>query len=607
MGRATDWAILGGAAGLGALTLLATRPSRPDFTDKAVLITGGSRGLGLVIARQFARAGANVAICARDAGEIDRAINDLAERGASAYGSVCDVRDRNEAERLAERVIAQYGKIDVLVNNAGVIQVGPLAEQTQKDFEDAMAVHFWGPFYLMQAVIPKMKAEGGGRIVNISSIGGKIAVPHLAPYCASKFALAGLSEAMTAELAKDNINVTTVFPGLMRTGSHVNANFKGQNEAEFVLFSNLNASPLSSVSAENAATQILRATYNGDAELVISPQAKLATKVKELFPELTAAMLAITDRMLPGPGGIGQKKAKGYQSESAWSNSFLTANLYEASRRNNELYDKNWRKNMNNTQKQGRGLIDFATDTSPNVNGPERVASALAGGALVGYGLKQGGILGAAMSVIGGEMLFRGATGHCHVYDAAGIDTTDGSKQQRSPFGKRAFSGIVRVKKSVTINKSPAELYEFWKNFENFPKFMKHLESVNVTDDKHSHWVAKSPVGDSVEWDAEVTSDEPNEHIGWKSVEGSDIANSGMVQFRPTADRGTEVSVDLSYEAPGGKLGSWIAWALGEEPSSQVAEDLRRFKQLMETGEIITVKGQTSGREEMQKARTARA
>jgi uncharacterized membrane protein/NAD(P)-dependent dehydrogenase (short-subunit alcohol dehydrogenase family) len=607
MGRGTDLAILGSAAGLAALTFAATRPRRVDFTGKVVLITGGSRGLGLVMARQFADSGAKVAICSRDAAEIDRAINDLAERGASAYGSVCDIRDQTEAERLVERVIEQYGRIDVLVNNAGVIQVGPLAEQTQKDFEDAMAVHFWGPFYLMQAVVPKMKAQGGGRIVNISSIGGKIAVPHLAPYSASKFALAGLSEAMTAELAKDHITVTTVFPGLMRTGSHVNANFKGQNEAEFALFSNLNASPLSSVSAENAAMQILRAAYNGDAELVISPQAKLATKVKELFPEFTAAMLAITARMLPGQGGIGKQKAKGYQSESAWSNSFLTAHLFEASRRNNELYNQNWRKNMNTTQGQARNIIDFVTDTSPNVNGPERIASALAGGALLGYGLKQGGLLGAAMSVLGGEMLFRGATGHCHAYDAAGIDTTGETTGRRGPFGRKAFAGIVKVKKSVTINRSPAELYSFWKKFENLPRFMEHLESVTETGSRTSHWVVKSPVGDSVEWDAEITSDEPNGHIGWKSVEGSDIANSGMVRFRPTVDRGTEVSVDLSYESPGGKLGSLIAKLFGEEPEQQVAEDLRRFKRLMETGEIITVKGQTSGREEMPKARTARA
>lgn len=262
---------------------------------------------------------------------------------------------------------------------------------------------------------------------------------------------------------------------------------------------------------------------------------------------------------------------------------------------------------MNTTQERERSLIDFVTDTSPNVNGPERVASALAGSALVGFGLKQGGILGAAMSVLGGEMLFRGATGHCHVYDAAGIDTTSETARQRGPFGKKALSGLVKVKRSVTINKSPAELYTFWKHFENLPGFMNHLKAVNVIDERRSHWIAKSPVGDTVEWDAEITSDEPNEHIGWKSVEGSEIANSGMVQFRPTIDRGTEISVDLSYESPGGKIGSLIAKLFGEEPEQQVAEDLRRFKRLMETGEIITVKGQTSGREEMPLAKTARA
>src|SRR5690606_35973931 len=139
------------------------------------------------------------------------------------------------------------------------IQVGPLEVQTQEDFEDAMQVHFWGPFYAMQNVIPEMRARGEGKIVNISSIGGKVAVPHLAPYCASKFALAGLSGAMNAELAKDGIDVTTVCPGLMRTGSHINAIFKGKNEQEFALFSIANALPVASVSAESAAGEIVEA------------------------------------------------------------------------------------------------------------------------------------------------------------------------------------------------------------------------------------------------------------------------------------------------------------------------------------------------------------
>jgi uncharacterized membrane protein len=204
-------------------------------------------------------------------------------------------------------------------------------------------------------------------------------------------------------------------------------------------------------------------------------------------------------------------------------------------------------------------------------------------------------------------MLLRGATGHSYTYHALGIDTNEGEMARRSPFGKRALSGKVHITKAVTINKSPAELYQFWHNFENLPQFMKHLESVSMVNEERSHWKAASPIGDAVEWDAEITDDVLNEKIGWKSIEGADIPNSGTVQFRPTVNRGVEVKVDLTYEAPGGKLGSMFAKLFGEEPEQQVAEDLKRFKQLMETGMIITVKGQTSGREEMPKARTARA
>ena len=168
-----------------------------------------------------------------------------------------------QVKQMIEAVKSRFGQIDVLVNNAGVIQVGPLEVQTQKDFEDAMKVHFWGPFYTMQNVIPEMRERGEGKIVNIASIGGKMAVPHLAPYCASKFALVGLSNAMNAELAKDGISVTTVCPGLMRTGSHVNAIFKGKNEQEFAWFSIGNALPVSSVSAESAAKEIVEACRAG--------------------------------------------------------------------------------------------------------------------------------------------------------------------------------------------------------------------------------------------------------------------------------------------------------------------------------------------------------
>ena len=265
---------------------------------------------------------------------------------------------------------------------------------------------------------------------------------------------------------------------------------------------------------------------------------------------------------------------------------------------------------MHHTETHEQSLSTFLTDTSQNVNNIERVASTVAGGALVAYGYKMGGVGGTVLSLLGGGMLFRGTTGHCHMYDALGINTAADVPEgtRKSPF-KRAslFSGKIHVTKALTINKSAAELYEFWRNFENLPIFMRHLESVTKTDETFSHWKAKAPLGQTVEWDAEVTSDIPNQRIGWKSLEGAFVPNSGVVEFLPTANRGTEIKVTMTYEAPGGRLGEWIAWAFGEEPSVQIAEDLRRFKSLMETGLIMKTEGQPSGREPLPKAMTARA
>ena len=253
------------ALGIVAASALIYRAVKPrySFADKVVLITGGSRGLGLVLARELADRGAKIAICARDRAELQRAKEDLASYGAEVFDVLCDVREQVQVDEMITDVRSRFGRIDVLINNAGVIQVGPLDAQTQADFEDAMQVHFWGPFYAMQAVLPEMRQRGDGRIINISSIGGKIAVPHLAPYCASKFALAGLSSALHTELAKDNVFVTTVYPGLMRTGSHINALFKGQHRKEFALFSLANGLPFTSVSAESAARQIIAAVAGG--------------------------------------------------------------------------------------------------------------------------------------------------------------------------------------------------------------------------------------------------------------------------------------------------------------------------------------------------------
>jgi uncharacterized membrane protein len=247
-------------------------------------------------------------------------------------------------------------------------------------------------------------------------------------------------------------------------------------------------------------------------------------------------------------------------------------------------------------QHNEKSITQFLTHINQNVSPAERVVSAVSGSGLIAYGLKQGGLFGAALSLLGGGLLYRGATGHCHVYDAAGITTAD---DRPSP------SSRVHVKKSVTINKSPAELYQFWRNFENLPQFMTHLESVKTTGEKTSRWVAKAPLGASVEWDAEITSERENERIGWKSIEGSEIPNSGVVEFLPTSNRGTEVRVVLTYEPPAGYFGSLVARLFGEEPNQQVAEDLRRFKRLMESGTIMKTEGQPSGRSA--KAKSAKA
>jgi NAD(P)-dependent dehydrogenase (short-subunit alcohol dehydrogenase family) len=333
-------ALLLAAAGLGGLLAaraLVGRRSSYDLKGKAVLITGGSRGLGLVLAREFAGAGARVAICARDPAELERARADLAARGAQAYAFPCDVTDRAQVTELFEMVRRHFGEVDVLVNNAGIIQVGPIEVMTLEDYEQAIATHFWGPLNTMLAAIPSMKRRGEGRIVNISSIGGKISVPHLVPHSASKFALVGLSDGMRAELAKDGIRVTTVCPGLMRTGSPRNATFKGRHRDEYAWFAISDSLPVTSIQAERAARQILVAARRGDAELIISTQAVLAVKFRALFPEATADMLAIASRLLPGPGGIGRKRAKGKDSESSLAPSVLTALSDRAALRNNEV------------------------------------------------------------------------------------------------------------------------------------------------------------------------------------------------------------------------------------------------------------------------------
>jgi uncharacterized membrane protein len=225
------------------------------------------------------------------------------------------------------------------------------------------------------------------------------------------------------------------------------------------------------------------------------------------------------------------------------------------------------------------------SESTNNLGETERLTSLIGGGALILMGLKQGSLRGALTALTGGGLLYHGATSKKSITDT--VSEAVGVGQS------------VKVEKSVSIfNKSPEELYRFWHDFENLPSFMKHLKSVTVINEQRSHWVVNAPGNATVEWDAEIIVDDPANHlIAWSSVANAAIDNSGFVRFRSAPPgRGTEVKVVLEYSPPGGVVGVASAKLFGEEPEQQLGDDLRRFKQLMETGEIATTEGQPSGR-----------
>lgn len=219
-----------------------------------------------------------------------------------------------------------------------------------------------------------------------------------------------------------------------------------------------------------------------------------------------------------------------------------------------------------------------------NVGRTERIASGLAGAALVAFSLRQRRLRGLLLP-LGGGLLVRALTGHCPVNRALGRNTAL-DDETVSPVASVGRGQGVKVEKSVTIDRPAHELYAFWRDFENLPRFMEHLESVTVIDPRRSHWTAKAPAGQRVEWDAEIHNEIPDELIAWRSLPGSEIANAGSVHFESLGDGGTEVRVVLSYEPPAGRVGDAVARLFGEAPSQQVEDDLRRFKQVMEAGEV---------------------
>jgi uncharacterized membrane protein len=236
-------------------------------------------------------------------------------------------------------------------------------------------------------------------------------------------------------------------------------------------------------------------------------------------------------------------------------------------------------------------------DSRHNVAKAERIGSVALGAALVGLGARRRDPVGLVAALFGGYFISRGATGRCLVYQALGVSTGSAdavlASSQRDDVTSRAATvnarKAIKVERAVTIDRPRDELFTFWRNFENLPRFMEHLVSVRVDSPTRSHWKAKAPAGKTVEWEAEIVNEVPNEIIAWKSVGDPDVANAGAVNFLDApGGRGTIVRVTMDYEPPAGKLGAIVSHFTGEEPDRQIREDLRKLKQLMETGEITT-------------------
>ena len=326
------------AASLSQQVLAALRPAKTfSMRNRNALVTGGARGLGLEIARVLVQRGAHVAIVARDPDEVARGVADLEARirdGQRVVGEVCDLRDGSAIDTMLATVQARLGPLDVLVNNAGIIQVGPLDAMRFEDFEEALRIHCFAPLRTMLGVRASMRARGGGRIANISSIGGLISVPHLLPYSASKFALNGLSQGMHAELGRENILVSTIAPGLMRTGSPRQALFKGNREAEYTWFAISDSLPLLTIPSDRAARRIVLALERGEPQVVLGVPFKIAAFANAVAPGLVTRALTLVSALLPA--GSDPVARKGYDSESKVVPSVLTTLTERAATQNNE-------------------------------------------------------------------------------------------------------------------------------------------------------------------------------------------------------------------------------------------------------------------------------
>jgi short-subunit dehydrogenase len=300
------------AAGLFLAGHALRRRRTYSFRDRTVIITGGSRGLGLELARQLAKEGARLWLIARSEEALSGAAAELRQSGALVETIAADLREERNIDRIVSRVTAKDPVIDVVVNNAGTIVVSPFEHVQPEDFQDSLATHFWAPMHLIRKALPHMRRHGEGRIVNISSIGGRVGVPHLSAYAAGKFALTGFSQSLGAELAKSGIYVTTVTPGLMRTGSYVGVRLRGQHHKELRWFAGLADAPMLSISAARAARQIIEATRRGRAAITPLWYARAAQMIEAVGPNTFAAVSGLVDRHI-----LPSSDPKGSAAESA--------------------------------------------------------------------------------------------------------------------------------------------------------------------------------------------------------------------------------------------------------------------------------------------------
>ena len=290
-------------------------PSTPEPTGRALaLVAGGSRGLGLLMARELGRRGYRLAVSARDADELAEARRILEADGHDVRVDVCDVADPVGVQDLVDRIERESGPVEVALAVAGVIQVGPLSSMTRAHFEEAVGIMLWGPVNLALAVLPAMRTRGRGRIGIVSSIGGVVAVPHLLPYSTAKFGALGFSSGLRTELAGSGITVTTIVPGLMRTGSHLRAEFVGTQSKEFSWFSLSAALPLVSMDAERAAHRIVSGVLAGRAYVLLTWMTKAAVRVSGLAPTLTSTVVGLGGRLLPSGPGATTDTVQGYQA-----------------------------------------------------------------------------------------------------------------------------------------------------------------------------------------------------------------------------------------------------------------------------------------------------